>query len=800
MDEEATLARALARGSSVGKAVMNCPKTMAEFQEAQAAVIKKELHDLCTTKSSDTSVLRLKDEASLKSFSWSKLNEELHTRTPTLLRVLESIYEDDKGKLKKELPAIISAACTLISVHNREMSALAYINSIILLKGGAKKSSFSRLNATKICMSYQSTLEKANEIADNADTQLEAWQKKVWDERQHELKLLEDIHQLEGETEPGSVTSSVLTKAALEVELQCLRLQMHPGYYIVGDNVDMRTHVRHHRIGHGDQDAHMFQMAAYKNRVPANDLEAFHSQREIQTAPFSTVIPSEEDFATLSKSVAAHVAQTWIKYIKAFEACEVPEKHHNYMRYTKTKTERISMGVINKCESKNDEMLDIMQEAHKAVPGHSEDETESRKLVKTAFEGDYLTFERSKVAQMAKRNGRTPSKQLKGLLPRTAEFHNQGEMMRAIWQHLYSRDNAVDVGTLFNSMSQFENTNISDEPFHDYYGSSDFLDKYTIVYIICGGLAYFGMQSKDGNLSKNKPENDINYNYVRDHAEQFVDEYFRLKFFDIEADAPRSLNLTCQYCGRKFKSKKTALINHEIKEHGHQLLQEEYGGDMPQDPVYNYTCVSITLCLLRLEHNDAISMGDGQRIMLVHKFLTLIYKISNCPKYAHAMLETQCQISILLSKRDAFHFTWERTVNHQGRNNTNFPNDQDMEHQNLIFKTEAKTYRGKFTAKTMKRVSKSAQATDEIAKNYDRVTKVFRPSGVHALPDWTKDIEKVVKNMKVKDLFVNKPGQRVRKAMHTSNPDVLSKLKMGYLKNWMKTCFETFERKHFYEY
>ena len=123
-----------------------------------------------------------------------------------------------------------------------------------------------------------------------------------------------------------------------------------------------------------------------------------------------------------------------------------------------------------------------------------------------------------------------------------------------------------------------------------------------------------------------------------------------------------------------------------------------------------------------------------------------------------------------------------------------------MEHQNLIFKTEAKTYRGKFTAKTMKRVSKSAQATDEIAKNYDRVTKVFRPSGVHALPDWTKDIEKVVKNMKVKDLFVNKPGQRVRKAMNTSNPDVLSKLKMGYLKNWMKTCFETFERKHFYEY
>jgi hypothetical protein len=86
---------------------------------------------------------------------------------------------------------------------------------------------------------------------------------------------------------------------------------------------------------------------------------------------------------------------------------------------------------------------------------------------------------------------------------------------------------------------------------------------------------------------------------------------------------------------------------HEIKEHGHRMLDEENEDGIYPDFIYNYTCVALTLCLLRWEHNDAIALGDGNMILLVEKCLTLIYRISNCPKYAHAMLETQCQVSIL---------------------------------------------------------------------------------------------------------------------------------------------------------
>jgi hypothetical protein len=73
---------------------------------------------------------------------------------------------------------------------------------------------------------------------------------------------------------------------------------------------------------------------------------------------------------------------------------------------------------------------------------------------------------------MAKRNGRTPSKQLKGILPRTAEFHNQADLMKAIWHHFYSQDTVVDIGTLFNAKSQLKVTQVSNEPFRDCYASA----------------------------------------------------------------------------------------------------------------------------------------------------------------------------------------------------------------------------------------------------------------------------------------------------------------------------------------
>jgi hypothetical protein len=105
------------------------------------------------------------------------------------------------------------------------------------------------------------------------------------------------------------------------------------------------------------------------------------------------VIPSELDTEELFAGLAMQVARTWVKYLKPFESCQVRETTHKYIHLTEKKTERINLGVLNKCESKNDEMLDICEAVHTAVPGHQDSEDIANQPTRTAFEGHYLTFE-----------------------------------------------------------------------------------------------------------------------------------------------------------------------------------------------------------------------------------------------------------------------------------------------------------------------------------------------------------------------------------------------------------------------
>lgn len=75
-------------------------------------------------------------------------------------------------------------------------------------------------------------------------------------------------------------------------------------------------------------------------------------------------------------------------------------------------------------------MTDICEFLHQFVPGHTDSENWEDSPEKILSGGDYLTFERHKQAQASKRNSRTPSKRLEGLIPKMEEFHNQAEFLK----------------------------------------------------------------------------------------------------------------------------------------------------------------------------------------------------------------------------------------------------------------------------------------------------------------------------------------------------------------------------------
>ena len=301
-------------------------------------------------------LLSLKTEDNLVSLSWDKIANEMHLKTLTFWMFLQQAASNPRQELKNVrktpqtlIPGIVSAGCKLILLHNRNMNALQSWNSLILLKGGAKKPAFRRFNASYDCLSYQTTLGLADKFSSNWEENLLAWSKSVKEDIDVEEKIQTELKTLREERElmeDDAIESvySLFCVADAETRLNAHRSSMHAGYYFVGDNVDMRTNVRQMTLTNQSKDQHMFQMCAYKLRVNGYKLDDSGSKDNIETVPFSTFVPAESDISTLVEEfslLVAHQLCDLVHYFQPYKVVLPRHIEHRHLAETSQKTERV---------------------------------------------------------------------------------------------------------------------------------------------------------------------------------------------------------------------------------------------------------------------------------------------------------------------------------------------------------------------------------------------------------------------------------------------------------------------------
>ena len=379
-----------------------------------------------------------------------------------------------------------------------------------------------------------------------------------------------------------------------------------------------------------------------------------------------------------------------------------------------------------------------------------------------------------------------------------------------IWKLLYSTESAKDIGTMFSAKHTLNSKNVTHDPHSDFYANSEFLEKYIVAYIILGALHHFGMDSLTSHPTKNTYNGEIGdpkamKEFVLREANQFVNDFARPDIPSLPSYGPQSNTLSCRYCGKQYQ-RPSALRKHEHQIHSHPdplydeatSVGENSTDNDSDDFVLNYTRLCLTLGLLQKDHNDAIKMGDGDRIMRVNKFLYMYYKACGCPKYAYGILETITQATILLSERKAHQLVWNRTVNHRGEPDTNHPNDLDLEHCNKVFKDEAHSYRGVFTDKTLSRVSRSALTLHGLVKNFNKISNTTLSSGKHKDADTKDDIKLLVQHINPVNVFGFIPG-RSYSAFPTMSDNPLKNLNMERVRDWISESILGFGKKHFYK-
>ncbi len=128
-------------------------------------------------------------------------------------------------------------------------------------------------------------------------------------------------------------------------------------------------------------------------------------------------------------------------------------------------------------------------------------------------------------------------------------------------------------------------------------------------------------------------------------------------------------------------------------------------------------------------------------------------------------MHTQCftikqKSTVLLSPRLAHSLTWNRFVNTKGQSDTNYPMDLSVEHDNKTFKNDIHSYRGEITEKSITRVSRSLEATDDILHSFDQSCSIHKPSGKHTRLSVEEDVKILVDQLLEVNIYDKKPGRK----------------------------------------
>ena len=421
---------------------------------------------------------------------------------------------------------------------------------------------------------------------------------------------------------------------------------------------------------------------------------------------------------------------------------------------------------------------------------------------------------------------------MEGFVSALSDFQAQATWHKVAWFYLYDTLTGREVGTLYHAREATKSRNVTKDPHDDFYAAEDLLDKFINGYLVAGALRHFGMDTIEDQPSSHVFDDSAQSkeDYVIHTISSFVKEHV----LNPPPCLPGDNVLKCRYCAKEYKMQKR-LDDHEKKHREllakptppntvkchicgklyakeSSLMKHVFTHDMDVQPenientdvdhsadyVYNYTRRVLSILTIRMNFEDAIKRGDGERLFLCYKFMYLYFKDASCPKYAYGVLETLCQARYLLSEQQANNLMWNRFVNNQGNSDSNLPVDLDVEHLNKPLKTDLNTYRGDITDKSVQRISRSVEDSEKVLKNFDKQTGVKKPSGKHEPVSFAQDVKHVAMLLHDKQVYSQLPGrehQHIRKI----SADALALLNMKDIHHWMKESIGKFSNKHYYK-
>ena len=203
------------------------------------------------------------------------------------------------------------------------------------------------------------------------------------------------------------------------------------------------------------------------------------------------------------------------------------------------------------------------------------------------------------------------------------------------------------------------------------------------------------------------------------------------------------------------------------------------------DDMFNYNSALLCEGLFFMNFLDAVSEGDGERIIRQYKYLMLLCKAdgTHSTKYA---LESLYQLLLVhgLSEKEAEKLMWNRGVNNHGGPGKNIPHDLEVEHSNNYNKQRISNLGVNVNEKSVTRISRAEQPAREITSKVERSLHQFVRSGKHVQHFPTGDLDELLKNLVQNNVFKYQEGRKFKHFKEFPR-DVLENLDMSKVYTWI---------------
>jgi len=205
-----------------------------------------------------------------------------------------------------------------------------------------------------------------------------------------------------------------------------------------------------------------------------------------------------------------------------------------------------------------------------------------------------------------------------------------------------------------------------------------------------------------------------------------------------------------------------------------------------QDDVYSYNCALLEDGLFFMNFLDAVSEGDGKRIMRQYKYFMVMCKAdgSHSTKYALECLYQLFLVKSLLSPRDSERFTWNRSVNTMGGKGKNVALDLDMEHSNRFLKQAIKNLGPNVTERAVARICHAQREIQILTDTIDQDILRVAGSGRHTRSSTERDLQELVDRAISTDVYNEQEGRHYNHFLNFERSK-LSNLDMSSVFKWI---------------